>query len=342
MTLSPTDVVIPKDYICDIQALQYVEIHARVQGYLDKIYVDEGQFVKKGAPLFQLTSSEYRESVAKAQANLQRAIAESKMRKLNVDRIGLMVDKNVISKAELEVAQAEHEAAESSVREAMATLENAKINLAYTFIRAPFDGLIDRLPFKRGSLINSGTLLTSISNIDNVYAYFKVSEQEYLSLIKESTGKFLNKSLGTVSLSMADGSDYPHDGTIETIEGDFDRETGSIAIRARFPNPGKILKHGASGKVVVKKTLREAILIPQQSTFAIQDKNYVYVVDNGNVAHAKSFQTLERFQDFFVAGGLQAGDRIAADGTQQLRDGLQINPKKMSNDSLKIVTVSNR
>jgi membrane fusion protein (multidrug efflux system) len=316
-----------------------VEIRARVQGYLDEIYVDEGQLVKKNEALFRLSSSEYKESVARAEANLQRAVAEAKARQLNVNRIGLMVDKNVISRPELEVAQAQLEAAESGIREAKSVLENAKINLAYTFIRAPFDGTIDRLPFKRGSLINSGTLLTSISNADQVFAYFKVSEPEYLSLTKKANGNLITAQPKKVALWLADGTEYAYEGKIETIEGDFDRETGSIAIRARFPNPNALLKHGASGKVVIEKEIKDAVLVPQVSTFTIQDKNYVFAVDDHNRAHAKSFQSVERIGRSFVVSGLQPGLRIAAEGVQQLRDGLEINPFPVVADTTQIIPV---
>lgn len=274
MALPARDISIPRGYISEINAVQYVEIHARVQGYLEEIFVDEGQMVKKGQPLFRISSNEYKEMVSKARANLQRAIAEAKTKDLEVARIKLMVDKKIISETELEVALAKKEAAESGIEEAKSVLQNAQINLNYTFIRAPFDGVLDRIPFKIGSLINSGTLLTSVSNIDEVFAYFKVSETEYLRFFNKALGGTdLKKGRYKVSLILADGSEYSHVGHIETMEGDFDPQTGSIAFRARFPNPEKILKHGSSGKILMHRTVEDAVLVPQQSTFAIQDKN---------------------------------------------------------------------
>jgi membrane fusion protein (multidrug efflux system) len=334
MTLVAHNVSVPQEYISEISAVQFVEIRARVQGYLEEIYVDEGQVVSKGQPLFRLSSNEYKESVTKAEANLRRAIAEAKTKTLETDRIKLMVDKKVISPTELDVAMAQKEAAESGISEARSTLENAKINLSYTFIRAPFDGILDRIPFKKGSLINTGSLLTSISNIDEVYAYFKVSETEYLHFI--SSGHNLtdrDRINETVSLQLADGSTYPHKGFVETMEGDFDRATGSIAFRARFKNPDRILKHGSSGKVLMTKKINNALLIPQKSAFTIQDKYFVYVLDENNKARSRNFNTAERFQNYFIAKGLQQGDRVIVEGIQQLREGMKVKPKLQAPDS---------
>jgi membrane fusion protein (multidrug efflux system) len=336
LTLRAQSISIPRDYICQINAVEYVEIHARVQGYLEDIYIDEGQFVSKGQPLFRISSNEYKEVVVSAEANLQRALAEAKTKSLEVERIGLMVDKHVISESQLEVAKAQLDAAESGVREARSVLQNANINLNYTFIRAPFDGVIDRIPFKKGSLINSGTLLTSLSNIDDVFAYFKVSETEYLQLLgKEIKGRKFN-SLGKLSLVLADGSPYPWQGKIETIEGDFDRETGTIAIRARFPNPDFILKHGSSGKVQLLRTWNNALLVPEASAFTIQDKNYVFVVDKNDIAHTRNFETLARFDHCFVVSGLKPGERIVVDGLMEIHDGQTIKAKASLGDTAHI------
>src|SRR5690606_5702696 len=256
---------------------------------LEEIFVDEGQVVKKGQPLFRISSHEYEQMIVKAEAALQRAIAQAKTKSLDVDRMTLMVDKQIVSPTELEVAKANLQAAKSEIEEARSLLQNARTNLSYTLIRAPFDGIIDRIPFKIGSLINDGTLLTSISNIDEVFAYFRVSETEYLELLKtELNGGDFRKHPIRVGLQLADGSMYQHEGNIETMEGDFDRETGTIGFRARFPNPKRLLKHGSSGKIVMQRRLEDAILVPQQATFAIQNKNYVFVLDSKNLAKARS------------------------------------------------------
>lgn len=335
MTLAARNVSVPQEYICEINAVQFVEIRARVQGYLEEIYIDEGKSVRKNQPLFRISSNEYKEVVTRAEANLRRAIAEAKTKTLETDRIRLMVDKKVISATELEVAMAQKDAAESGVLEAQSVLENARINLGYTFIRAPFDGIVDRIPFKKGSLINTGTLLTSMSNIDEVYAYFKVSETEYLQFLHhEKDGSSETRIHQPVKLILADGSEYPHQGFIETVEGDFDRSTGSIAFRARFRNPDKVIKHGSSGKILMDKQWHNAVLVPQESTFTIQDKYFVFVLDKENKARSKNFNTLERYNDYFIAGGLKQGDRIILEGIQQVRDGMTVTPKRTETDTL--------
>lgn len=334
MTMASQDVSVPQEYICEINAVQFVEIRARVQGYLEEILIDEGQWVKKGQPLFRLSSNEYRETVTRAEANLRRAIAQAKTKTLEADRIGLMVKKNVISATELEVATAQKEAAESGVSEANSVLENARINLGYTFIRAPFDGIIDRIPFKKGSLINTGSLLTSISNIDEVYAYFRVSEAEYLQYLKnDPRGSNVKTIHQLVSLVLADGSSYPEPGYVETVEGDFDKSTGTIAFRARFKNPNKLIKHGSTGKILVARSWNNALLIPQQSAFTVQDKYFVFVLDQESKARSKNITTLERYKDCFITNGLSPGDRVVIEGIQQLRDGMLVVPKKEPLDS---------
>ncbi len=178
------DTVVHLEYVADIRAVQNVELRARVEGFLEKVYVDEGQEVKKGQLLFKLNDEEYKEEVAKARANLQSAVAEAKGIKLEIDRLRLLVEKNVISKTEIDVAQAKLDAANSRIGAARSTASNAATRLSYTRIRAPFDGIIDRIPYRTGSLIDHGALLTTASNISAIFVYFNVSENEYLQYIK--------------------------------------------------------------------------------------------------------------------------------------------------------------
>ncbi|WP_285547235.1 efflux RND transporter periplasmic adaptor subunit, partial [Dyadobacter frigoris] len=181
-----------RKYVGDIQAVKNVEIYARVKGYLEEVYVDEGKEVKKGQILFRINSEEYAAELAKANASLQSAIADAKGAELEMGRVKMLVEKNVVSKTELEVAKAKYAAVTAKIEEARSMKSNAAIQLAQTQIKAPFDGMIDRLPFKVGSLINEGTLLTSLSDTRNVYAYFNVSENEYLEYVKargKTTGK---------------------------------------------------------------------------------------------------------------------------------------------------------
>ncbi|MCC9168078.1 efflux RND transporter periplasmic adaptor subunit [Pontibacter harenae] len=333
------DTVLHHEYVANIQAVQNVELRARVQGFLEKVYVDEGQEVKKGQLLFKINDEEYKEELAKARANLQSALAEAKGIKLEIDRLRLLVEKNVISKTEIDVAQAKLDAANSRIGAARSSVSNAGIKLSYTSIRAPFDGIIDRIPYRTGSLIDHGTLLTTASNISAIYVYFNVSENEYLQYIKTKRDH-PEKNNNNVRLRLADGSSYPYEGSIETVESEFKSGTGSIAFRARFPNPDKTLKHGASGNIILSNAVEDAILVPQRAVFEIQDKSYVFLVDANNKVKMKSFVPRTRFSTFFIVeSGLAPGDRIVLEGIQSVESGAQIEPKPVSMDSLIAATL---
>lgn len=328
------DTTIHRSYVADVQAVQNVELRARVPGFLEKIYADEGQEVQRGQRLFKINDEEYKAELAKAKANLKSAIAEAKAAQLEVDRLRVLVDKNVIAPSELDVSLAKLDAVKARIEEARSAETNAAMRLSYTSIRAPFNGIIDRIPLKVGSLIDHGTLLTTASDISSVYVYFNVSEGEYLEYIK-SKPTDTTRSNNRVSLVLADGSPYPYEGNIETVEGEFQASTGSIAFRAHFPNPEKMLKHRATGRINLSNTLEGALMVPQKAVFEIQDKNYVFVVDDNNQVHMKNFVPKLRFSYYYiVASGLEPGDRVVYEGIQGIRDGMQIEPEAVSMDSL--------
>lgn len=330
--LSPQTTSLHREYVGNINAIRNVEIYARVKGYLEEIYVDEGQEVRKGQVLFRINDEEYQAEMAKAKANLQSAIAEAKAAELEVSRIKLLVDKKIISKIEWEVAETRVLAAQARIEEARSAQTNATIHLARTRIRAPFDGMINRIPYKAGSLIDEGTHLTSVSDTRKVYVYFNVSENEYLEFIK---ARKLNEGgqSGIVELDLADGSAFPDKGRIQTVEGEFDAGTGSIAFRAEFPNPDKLLKHGSSGTIRLTNSIDDALLVPQKAVFEIQDKSYVYLLDANNQVKMTSFVPKARFSNFYlVQSGLQPGDRIVYEGIQALKNGTTIRPKIVSAD----------
>jgi membrane fusion protein (multidrug efflux system) len=326
-----------REYVADIQAVQNVELRARVQGFLERIYVDEGQVVKKGQVLFKINDEEYRAELAKANANLESSIAEAKASELEVDRLKVMVEKKVISETELSVAEAKLKAVNARIEQSRWAKSNAELKLSYTSIRAPFNGIIDRIPFKVGSLIDHGTLLTTVSDISEVFVYFNVSEGEYLEYVK-STVKESNGRNSLVSLMLADGTLYAHDGSVETMGGEFQASTGSISFRARFPNPNSILKHGASGKIRLSNTVTDAIMIPQKAVFEIQDKNFVFVVDSTNQVRMRNFVPKTRFSHYYIVeSGLKSGEKIVYEGIQEIRDGMRIIPKQVRMDSLMMV-----
>lgn len=337
-TVIRKDTVLFHEYVVDVHAIKNVEIRARVQGYLDYIYVDEGQSVKAGQLLFKINDEEYIAEVAKSKASVNNAIAEEQAMQLESERVSILVEKNVVSQTELRLAKAKVDMAKAKVEEAKSHLLLANIRYAHTSIKAPFDGVVDRLPFKIGSLINEGHLLSTLFDSKFVYAYFRVSEKEYLEYIKSHPD---DRRSNTVDLIQADGNKHQQIGRIETLEGEFDTSTGTIAFRAKFPNPQLILKHGSSGKVRLVNNIEDALMIPQKATFEIQDKTYVFLVDADNKLRIKGFVPGARLSHFYIVeSGLQEGDRIIYEGIKEARDGMQIKPSNASGDSILVKSVS--
>jgi len=333
-TVNLKDTLLQQAYVADIQAIQNIEIRAKVSGFLDKILIDEGQFVRKGQPLFQLNDAEYKVELYKAQAALNSAIAETKGAELEVNRVQTLVTKNVISKTELELAKAKLLAAEARVNEARFKEKEANIKLSYTLIRSPFEGIIDRIPLKLGSLIAEGTLLTTLSDNKEVFAYFHISENEYLQYVRNGKVTADDWKRDPIDLYLSDGSHYPTKGRFETMEGQIDDNTGAIALRARFSNPQRILKHGATGKIKLTTKVHNAVMIPQKSTIEIQDKVFAFVVNNDGTVRMQSFDPMAKVAGYYIVQeGIKAGQQLVFEGIQNLRDGVRIQPLPVVLDS---------
>lgn len=328
LTLTLKDTVLYSTYVADVQAKQNVEIRNKVSGYLEKIYVDEGKEVQKGDLLFQLNAKEFEIELEKARAALASARADAKAVELEKGRVKLLVDKKVIAATEYDLADAKLKAAEAKIREAQSVESDVLTRQSYTKIRAPFSGIIDRIPLKLGSLVNEGSLLTTVSDISAMNVYFNVSENEYLKLLKSSKHDSATFS-GSVDLLLADGTKYTYQGKVEPAESEFDQGTGAIAFRAVFANPKKILRHGATGKIQIANAVHNAIMIPQKSVFEIQDKNYVFIIDGNNIIHMQNIVPQARIGiQYIVQSGLQANDKIVIEGVQNIRDGQRISIKQ--------------
>lgn len=317
------------EYVAEINAQLNVEIRTKIKGYVDKVFVDEGRTVKRGQPLFLISNTLNQQELSRTQALVKMAEAELKATQIELENAIKLNQKNIISKAELSLAEAKVEASNAKVAEAKSDVARAKLNVSFSEIRAPFDGIINRLPNKAGSLVEEGTLLTTISNNDDIFTYFNVSEKDYLDLItikKEGVPR-------NVSLLLANGSKYPHTGIIETTESEFDKSTGNIAFRARFPNPEKILKHGGSGKVVIDNLVHNAIHIPQKSTFEIQDKLYIYVLDDNNVLQQRSIEPIFRIPHYYIVDeGIDPDEIILFEGVQNVKGGDKITTTLISRE----------
>jgi len=297
------DTSFTKQYVSQIRSVRNIEIRAQEKGYLQNIYVDEGQFVKAGQVLFRIMPGLY-------QAELLKAQAEVKGAEIELQNAKTLADKNIVSKNEQALAQAKLEAAKAEVA-------LAKLHLSFTEIRAPFDGTIDRIPKKLGSLIDEGELLTSLSDNSQMFAYFNVSEPEYIQYqtdVKDRAGNDVN-------LLLANGDSFKHKGKVEVIESEFDSETGNIAFRARFANSEKLLRNGETGQVQMLVPLKNAIVIPQKATYEIQDKKYVFVVDSNNKVSSKEITITGEIPDLYVIkSGITADDKILYEGVQKVKE----------------------
>lgn len=322
--LHPTTIKFPRSYVADIQAIQFVEVKPKVEGFIQQVFVDEGQLVKKGQPLFRLSSDEYLESVKEAEANYKQAQAQYDMAIYDVERTERLVLKQILSQIRLDHANKEKEVAKMKVEQAKAQLQRSQMNYSYTTITSPFDGYIDRIPYKVGSLVNPQSLLTTVSDISEIFAYYRVNESEYLDFKRRQLSGEEMEGINDVELVLSDGSIYAHKGRLETVEGDFERGTGSIAFRVRFPNPEGLLKHGVTGKVRMMTSMDHICLVPQKSTFEIQDFTYVYTVDSNHVVKVRSFHPLERYNNYYVTQDLPDNIAIVYEGVQMMKDGLTI------------------
>ena len=297
------DTSFTKEYVSQIKSVRNIEVRAQEKGYLQNIYVDEGQQVHAGQVLFKIMPR-------MAQAEVLKAQAETKAAELEVENTKLLSDKNVVSKNELAMAKAK-------LQQANAETSLAKYHLSNTEIRAPFNGTVDRIPLKLGSLVDEGALLTSLSDNSQVFAYFNVSEPEYLNYQAAAKAKTQQE----VSLLLANNELLKSKGKVEVIESEFNNETGNIAFRARFNNADNLLRNGETGKIQMVVPLKKALVIPQKATYEIQDKTYVFVVDNRNMVHSRNITISGEMPDLYVVGsGLSIGDKILLEGVQKVKD----------------------
>ncbi len=297
------DTTLVKDYVCQIHAIQHIEIRALEKGYLQNIYVDEGQFVKKGQQMFQIMPMMY-------EAELQKAQAEASFAEIEYKNTKSLADNNVVSENELALAKAKLDKAKAEV-------SMAQVHLNFTSIKAPFDGIVGRFHVRLGSLLDEGELLTELSDNSKMWVYFNVPEAEYL----DYRANIKKDSISNVSLKMANNQLFDQGGIVETIESDFNNETGNIAFRATFPNPNGLLRHGETGSILVNVPINNALLIPQKTTFEVLDKKYVFVVDDKNIIRSRNITIGAELPHIYsVIDGLKENDKILLEGLRKVRE----------------------
>jgi membrane fusion protein (multidrug efflux system) len=302
------DTALIREYVCQIRAIQHIEMRALVKGYLEKIFVDEGQYVKKGQPMFQILPVQYK-------AELQKAQAEADYAEIEYQNTKILADSGVVSPIQLALAKAQFE-------KAKAELSYAQTRMSFTDIRAPFTGLMDLFHVRLGSLLDEGDLLTTLSDNSELWVYFNVPEAEYLAY-KRSLKP--GDSDLKVRLKMANHELYEYPGTVRTIEADFNNQTGTIAFRATFPNPNGLLRHGETGNVIVSAPVKKAIMIPQKATFEVLDQKFVYVVDDQGVLTSRRVIIQAEMPDIYIIKkGLGKDDKILLEGLRKVRENEKI------------------
>lgn len=298
------DTLVTREYVCQIRSCRNIEVRALERGYLETIFVKEGQLVKEGDPMFKILPLVY-------QAELKSAEAEAQVAKVEYENTKRLTENKVVSDKELAMSKAKWE-------QKLAEVNLAQAHLGFTSINAPFPGLMDRLRLRNGSLVNEGDLLTTLSDNSEMWVYFNVPEAEYLDYMSVVQPEERKK----VELLMANGKIFNQPGRVNVIEAEFNNQTGTIPFRADFPNPDRLLRHGETGNIRMKKMVKNALLVPQKSTFEILDHHYVFVVGKDEIIKQERIHVVEEVEDLFIiSSGVSVDDRIIFEGMRQARDG---------------------
>lgn len=331
MTVTPTDRMLSSAYSATIRGRQDIDIYPQVSGTLTKVCVTEGQRVKSGQALFIIDQVPYQAALQTAEANVAAAKASLATAKLTYESRQELLKQNVVSEFDMSTAKNSMLAAEAQLAQAKAQEVNARNNLSYTVVKSPSDGVVGTLPYRVGALVSASIPqpLTTVSDNSDMYVYFSMTENQLLEMIRKYGSK--DEALAqmpSIDLILNDKSEYPQKGKIETISGVIDRSTGTVSLRAAFPNKEGLLHSGGAGNVVIPVEKTGALVIPQGATFEIQDKRFVYKVVDGKAQSAPVQVTrVNGGTEFIVDEGLAAGDVIVAEGVGLLREGTPITPK---------------
>lgn len=318
-------------YPATIRGMQDVEIRPKVSGFITKLCVKEGQTVKAGQLLFVIDNVTYAAAVRQAKAAVNSAKAQLNTARLTYNNNEKLFKNNVIGSYELQSAKNNMQAAAAALAQAEASYVSAKENLSYCYVTSPASGVIGDLPYRVGALVSASSQqpLTTVSNISTMQVYFSMTEKELLDMTKTAGGLHTAiKDYPAVKLQLADGTIYDHPGRVATVSGVIDATTGSVSMRADFPNPQHLLKSGGSGSIVVPHVSSSAIVIPQDAVAQVQDKHFVYIVgkDNKVKYSAVTVDPQDDGKNFIITSGLKVGDRIVLNGISSLTDGAEIKP----------------
>nr|WP_295865501.1 efflux RND transporter periplasmic adaptor subunit [uncultured Chitinophaga sp.] len=340
MTLDTTTAMTTSDYSALLEGKVNVDIRPQVDGYLDKIFVDEGSYVKAGQPLFQINDQTYREQLNKDIASLHAMESALNAAQLEVDKVKPLVDNKVMAEMQLKTALATLQTAKANVEQAKAAVASSRINVGFTLVKAPVSGYIGRIPKRIGNLVGKGDAapLTTLSDISEVYAYFSMSENDFMNFSKGASGATFQqqlKLLRPVTLILSNGETYSQKGRIEMVDGQFNRTTAAISLRATFPNPASLLRSGNTGKVRVEQLFSGVIQVPQAATLEMQDKVFVYQVADSNKVVRRILDLAGRSEEnFIVRDGVKKGDKIVTAGIETLMEGTVVKPAAGTKDTV--------
>lgn len=315
------------------------DVRAKIQGYIQEVYVHEGQVVSKGQPLFKLEANNLTETASAAKSGIAVAQANVNVAQVEVDKLIPLVQKSIISNVQLETAKANLASAKSMLAQAKANFGSANANVDYSVVRAPISGIVGQLPLKKGSLVGPAdpTALTTIADISSVYAYFSMNEKEYFQFLNEAPGKQLGekiKNLPEVELQLADGSIYSEKGKIETVSGQIDAATGTVQFRVAFANPNKMLSNGNSGTIRLPKKYTNVLVVPEVASYEQQGKVNVYKVINDTVV-STVVEVTDRVNNLLIINsGIKEGDVVVVSGVGSLRNKMAIKPKPANLDTI--------
>lgn len=334
-----SDAVTVKTYLGTIEGKVNVEVRPQVEGLLQEIYIDEGAYVQKGQKLFKVDQSAYQESLNNMLATAEVAKAQLKNAQLEIDRLKPLVANDVISDVRLSAAQSDYEVAQATLQQAQAAVRSAEINKDFTLITAPVSGYIGRIPKRIGNLVSKGDKepLTFLSDIQEVYVYFAMNESDFLYFSKAQAkkdsiaGREYNRNnkltFPKVTLMLADGEEYPIKGVVDAVNGQVDRSTGAISLRATFANQDNILRSGSSGTLKIAEVKEAVLQIPQLATNELQDRTFVYVVNSSNQVQRRNVVVSGKSKDnYIISEGVEEGDRVVLSGFDKLTDGSTIIP----------------
>ncbi len=331
VTVQSSEASLNTSYPATIKGVQDIDIRPKIAGHITKVLVDEGDFVRAGQPLFIIDQVQYAAAVKAAEASVSVVKANIATQELTVNNKKQLFEKQIISQYDYEVAANQLQSLKAQLAQAQAQLTNAKDNLAFCTVTSPANGVVGTIPYRVGSLVSSAAAqpLTTVSNISNVYVYFSMTEKQLLAMTKENGGVAkAMEDMPTVQLKLADGSIYNAPGKITAISGVIDQNTGAVQIRATFDNAARILRTGGTGAILMPVIVKDVIMVPQKATFDIQNKKFVYVLDQNNTIASREITVLPQHDGttFVTTSGLKAGERIVVDGVNQLKSGQKINP----------------